>query len=446
MTPTAHLLNDQTELVPVHDLKPHPLNPNRNNPEEIAESIRASGWWGTVTVQRSTGQILVGEHRWRGAILAGLTHVPVFWVDVDDDRARVILLADNRYAERATRDPEALRRLLDQLRDGPGLDGTGYTEADHDALLTELDGEVRRELLTDEDDVPPLQPTPVTRPGDIWTIGEHRVSCGDSTDPHQLQRLTAGLQVRLVWTDPPYNVNYEGKTKDRLKIQNDAMTPEQFRQFIAAALSATASVMQPGACIYVAYAELEGVAFRQGYDAAGLKYSQTIVWVKNAAVMSRQDYNWRHEPMLYGWKLGAAHYFGKDFTNTTVLDDSLDLNKLNKAELVDLLTQIRDASTVVYVDKPTRNDLHPTMKPVQLVQICVENSSQPGDVVMDPFGGSGTTLIAAHKIGRRAALNELDPHYCDQIIRRAQDATGMIATRQDGVTFAQAKRGELTGI
>lgn len=446
MTPTARLLNDQTELVPVHDLKPHSENPNRGHPEEIAESIRASGWWGTVTVQRSTGQILVGEHRWRGAILAGLTHVPVFWVDVDDDRARVILLADNRYAERATRDPEALRRLLDQLRDGIGLDGTGYSEADHDALLTELAGEVQRELLTDEDDVPPLQVTPVTRPGDLWTIGEHRLSCGDSTDPHQLQRLTAGLQVRLVWTDPPYNVNYEGKTKDRLKIQNDAMTPEQFRQFIAAAMNATVSVMQPGACIYVAYAEVEGVAFRQGFDAAGLKYSQTIVWVKNAAVMSRQDYNWRHEPMLYGWKLGAGHYFGQDFTNTTVIDGSADLTKLSKGELVDLLTQIRDFSTAMYENKPTRNDLHPTMKPCNLIRRMVLNSSKPGDVVLDPFGGSGSTMLAAHQAGRVGVLNELDPHYCDQIIRRMRDATGLIATRQDGMTFAEAEMTQLTGI
>ncbi|MFC6662950.1 DNA methyltransferase [Deinococcus multiflagellatus] len=421
-------------------LRPHPENPNRGRPEDIAHSIRQSGWWGTVTAQRGTNRILVGEHRWKGAQLAGLTHVPVFWVDVDDDQARVILLADNRYAELATRDPEALRQLLEHLAGAGRLDGTGYTAVDLQALIAELDGEVKRELLTDEDDVPTLQARTIAQPGDLWTIGEHRVGCGDSTDPAQLRRVLGDRQADLIWTDPPYNVNYEGKTKDRLKIENDAMTPEQFRSFMNASMASMIQAVKPGGCIYVAYAELECETFHASFRAAGFKYSQTVVWVKNAAVMGRQDYNWRHEPMLYGWRPGAGHYFAQDFTNTTVIDDSVDLASLSKAQLLELLQAIRDGSTVIYEQKPNRNDLHPTMKPVRLVRRLMLNSSRPGELVLDPFGGSGTTLIAAHQGGRVAALNELDPQYVDQIIRRAQEATGMVATRQDGATFHEVAR------
>ncbi|MBZ9715508.1 DNA modification methylase [Deinococcus multiflagellatus] len=437
---TPRLLNEQVELVALDQLRPHPENPNQGHPEAIAQSIRLSGWWGTVTAQRNTGRILVGEHRWKGARLAGLTHVPVFWVDVDDDQARVILLADNRYAELATRDPDALRALLEQVQRAGQLEGTGYSRADLQALIAELDGEVSRELLTDEDDAPALQERHVAQPGDLWTIGEHRVGCGDSTDPAQLRRVLGDQLADVIWTDPPYNVNYEGKTKARLKIENDAMSPEQFRVFMGAAMNAMYAVIKPGGCLYVAYAELEGATFRVAFDGAGFKYSQTLVWVKNAAVMSRQDYNWRHEPLLYGWKPGAGHYFAQDFTNTTVLDHSVDLASLSKTDLVAHLQAIRDASTGVYEKKPNRNDLHPTMKPVALVRKLLVNSSRPGELVLDPFGGSGTTLIAAHQSGRMAALNELDPHYVDQIIRRAQEATGMVATRQDGATFHEVAR------
>jgi len=432
----SQLLNDRSELVPLSGLTPHPANPNRGHAEDIAQSIRINGWWGTITAQHSTRRILAGEHRWRGAQLAGLTHVPVFWVDVDDDAALAILLADNAYAAKATRDAASLRRLLDQLAAGRGLDGTGYTPADHEALIKELDGPVNRELLTHEDDVPEIQPNPVTRPGDLWVLGPHRVQCGSSTDAKDLARLVGTGKADLVVTDPPYNVNYEGKTKDHLKIANDAMTPEGFRLFLDAFYAATAAVTREGGCIYVAYAEREGPSFRLAFDENGWRYAQTLVWVKNAGVLGRQDYNWRHEPFLYGWKAGTGHYFNGDFTQTTVIEDRRPLSEYSKAELVALLQEIWDTSTVLHEDKPTRNALHPTMKPVFLFQRLNEASSKPGDTVLDPFGGSGTTLIAAHKVGRRACLNELDPRYVDVIVRRAQDATGLQAVRQDGVSFS----------
>lgn len=437
------LLADQTalaQLVPVGDLIPHEENPNHGDVAAIAQSIRASGFWGVIVAQLSSRRILVGEHRWRAAQEAGLTEVPVQFVDVDDTRARILLLADNKYAELAERDPIALKALLDQLAAGPGLEGTGYSQADYAELLAEVSGEVENALLTDEDDAPEVQPLRlVTRPGDLWQIGPHRVRCGDSLNETHLRDLLGGERADLIWTDPPYNVAYEGKTKDRLTIDNDAMTPEEFALFISQAMRSAVANIRDGACVYVAYAEVETVAFRLAFDGAGLKYSQTLVWVKNAAVLSRQDYNWRHEPMLYGWKLGAGHYFSEDYTQTTVWDASADLSKLSKAELLDLLEQTRAASGVMYVDKPNRNDIHPTMKPVELVRRALVASSKPGWKVLDPFGGSGTTLIAAHKAGRVAYLNELAPKYVDAIVRRAQDALGVQAVRHDGVNFNDAE-------
>ncbi|RJF74445.1 chromosome partitioning protein ParB [Deinococcus cavernae] len=433
---TAQLLNDRAVMEPLDTLTLHPRNPNRADVQEIAESIRTVGWYGVLIAQVSTRYILKGNHSAQGAREAGLTHVPVFWVDVDDATAYKILLGDNEYAAHGVRDREALLALLQELHDGGhGLTGTGFTPATFQDLLQELQGEVEHDLLTDEDDVPALSEQTVTRPGDLWSLGPHRVQCGDSTNAAHLARLMGGVQARLTVTDPPYNVAYEGKTKDRLKIANDAMTPEEFAVFIKSAMQATASVMPPGACIYVFYAEVESVAFHGGLRAGGFKYSQTLVWVKNAANMSRQDYNWRHEPALYGWKEGAGHYYGQDFTQTTVIDDSADLSKLSKDELLSLLRQTRDASTVIYEKKPVRNDIHPTMKPTALYCRFLINSSQPGWPVLDPFGGSGTLLIAAHKHGRVAYLNELGPNYVDQIIRRAQAATGLKAVRQDGVAF-----------
>lgn len=432
--------SDLAQMVPVGDLIPHEDNPNRGNVDAIAESIRASGFWGVVVAQLSSRRILVGEHRWRAAQQAGLSEIPVQFVDVDDNRAKAILVADNRLSELAERSPEALAALLQQIAASVGLEGTGYSQADYAELLAEVSGEIQNELLTDEDDVPELQPLRlVTRPGDIWQIGPHRVRCGDSLNETHLRELLGGEKADLIWTDPPYNVNYEGKTKDRLTIDNDAMTPEEFALFIAQAMRSAAANIREGACVYVAYAEVETVAFRLAFDGAGLKYSQTLVWVKNAAVLSRQDYNWRHEPMLYGWKTGAGHYFCEDYTQTTVWDSSADLGKLSKAELLELLEQTREASGVMYVDKPVRNDIHPTMKPSELVRRCLKNSSRVGERVLDPFGGSGTTLIAAHQIGRVAYLNELAPKYVDAIVRRAQAALGVQAVRHDGVRFDDAE-------
>lgn len=240
----------------------------------------------------------------------------------------------------------------------------------------------------------------------------------------------------MLLTDPPYNVNYTGGTKDALTIKNDNMSDSVFRQFLLDAFSAAAQNMRAGAAFYIWHADTEGINFRRAADEAGLHYRQCLVWMKNSMVLGRQDYQWRHEPCLYGWKDGAAHYFFDSRTETTVIEDAKpDPKKMTKAELVEFAQSVlteKQASTVLEFDKPSRSEEHPTMKPVKLFAYLIRNSSRPGDLVLDPFAGSGTTVIACEQLKRRAAVMELDPHYASVIVERWERLTGKTAVRADG--------------
>lgn len=240
---------------------------------------------------------------------------------------------------------------------------------------------------------------PITQLGDIWELGEHRLMCGDARDAESVALLMDGQRADMVWTDPPYNVAYEGKTKDALTIENDSMNDESFYSFLFAAYTSMLGHTRAGGAIYVAHADSEGANFRRALQRSGWLLKQCLIWVKNSLVMGRQDYHWKHEPILYGWAPGAAHTWETDRKQTTVLE----------------------------FDRPTRSTDHPTMKPVALVEYMVKNSSKPGDIVMDLFGGSGTTMIAAQQCSRRARLMELSPIYCDVIVRRFEEFTGQTA-------------------
>lgn len=265
---------------------------------------------------------------------------------------------------------------------------------------------------TDPDAVPEAQEEPVSRLGDVWLLGRHRLMCGDSTDAGSVALLMNGSNADLLLTDPPYNVSYEGGTKDRLTILNDSMDDEKFRSFLADAFKAADTVMKNGAAFYIWHADSEGYNFRGAVRDTGWMVRQCLIWVKNSMVLGRQDYQWKHEPCLYGWKDGAAHLWTSDRRQTTVLE----------------------------FNKPNRNGEHPTMKPVELFEYQMLNSTNREAVVLDLFGGSGTTMIAAEKNGRSARLMELDPRYCDVIVRRWQDFTGQEATLEDGGrTFARVK-------
>ncbi|AFZ67087.1 DNA modification methylase [Deinococcus peraridilitoris] len=425
------IINQEHALVRPEQLQPHPRNPNLGDVDAIAESIKANGFYGAIIAQRSTGCILVGHHRHQAARRQGATHIPVIWVDVTDAQAIRILLADNRTAELAERNEEMLAQILQDLAgDDGGLSGTGYDTDDLGELLVSLGAAATTAGLTEDDAVPEVPGTLTTKTGDLWVLGRHRLLCGDSTKSQDLERVMDGHQADLIWTDPPYNVNYEGGTDEHLTILNDHMPAAQFQVFLLEAFTAAASVAKPGACIYIAHAESEASTFRAAMLGAGWLYKQTLIWVKNHFVLSRQDYNWQHEPILYGWKAGAGHYFCGDFTQSTVIDDNPNLQKLSKDELIALLEARRDAtpSSVIYEAKPLRNEDHPTMKPVRLVERMILNSSRRGERVLDSFGGSGTTLIAAEKTGRIAHLLELDPKYCDVIVKRWEEYTGHVAT------------------
>lgn len=270
-------------------------------------------------------------------------------------------------------------------------------------------------------------------PGDVWLLGRHRLMCGDSTKEADVAKLMGGEQAHLLLTDPPYNVDYQGGTKDKMKIANDNMDDVAFVSFLTAAFNCAIQAMRPGAAFYVWHADSKGYEFRTALKEVGLTLRETLIWVKNALVLGRQDYQWRHEPCLYGWKDGAAHYFIDDRSQSTVIEDAgVDYRKMKKDELLKLVLQLTDVTvpnTVIYEDKPTKNDIHPTMKPVKLMARLIKNSTRQGEFVLDLFGGSGSTLVACEQINRQCFTMEYDPKYCDAILDRWERLTGEIAER-----------------
>lgn len=323
-----------------------------------------------------------------------------------DAQFRAFVIADNKLAEAAGWDEELLRLELGDLQGmGFDLELIGFDAVELGSLL-EPDPKAG---LTDDDAAPELQATPVSQPGDVWRLGPHRVMCGDSLSLDHVAQLMDGHKADLIVTDPPYNVAYQGGTADKLTIQNDSMSDEAFYRFLLDAYTAMFASAKDGAGIYVFHADSEGTNFRKALTDAGFKLAQCCVWVKQSLVLGRQDYHWQHEPVLYGWKPTGAHRWYSD----------------------------RKQSTVWNFDRPSRNDVHPTMKPVALIEYPITNSSRGGDLVLDLFGGSGSTLIACEKTGRHARLMELDPRYCDVIVRRWQDFTGQQARLgESDMTFA----------
>jgi DNA modification methylase len=364
------------------------------------------------------------------------------------------VVADNRSAENAAWDEELLRSILEELRqEGYDLDVVGFSDDELAELLGGLgDDDSRIAPPGDPDFVPEPPPEPVTRPGDLWILGEHRVLCGDATRAADLQRLTDGRFCDAMWTDPPYNVAYEGKAG---KIANDDLSATDFARFLVSAFSAAAQVLSPGAAVYVAHADTEGLAFRRAFRDAGFKLSGCLIWVKPSLVLGRSDYQWRHEPILYGWKPGAAHRWFGGRAKTTVFDQpgapvrvmpdgTVQVDVGGQVLVIsgrELKVEAHEGS-VIRAEKPARNAEHPTMKPVGLILEMLENSTRRGDVVLDPFGGSGSTLIACHRSGRSARLTELEPRYADVIVERWQTFTGLRAVLDgDGRSFAEVAAG-----
>ena len=406
------------------ELAPYHRNPRRGDLDVITRSLQANGQYRPIVVNLGTKtgrplEVLAGNHTLAAARALGWPTIAATTVDVDDQAAARIVVVDNRASDLASNDNDELIALLQTL---PDLDGTGYTDAD----ITDLLGAPDAPGETDPDDEPEPPTTPISQLGDVWRLGPHRLVCGDATDPEVIAAALDGNQAALVLTDPPYNVDYTGGTKQALKIVNDAMSPAAFKQLLNGFFRAALKHTIPGGPIYVFYATAEEIAFRQAMLDTGWLYKQNLVWIKDRFVLSRQDYHWQHEPILYGWKPGAAHRWYGGYTPTTLIDDQIDPARLKKSELIDIVTRLFDTTTAIRSSRPHANIDHPTSKPVALLVRLLENSSQHGDLVLDPFGGSGSTLIACHRKHRVAATVELDPRYADVICRRYQEHTGIL--------------------
>lgn len=268
---------------------------------------------------------------------------------------------------------------------------------------------------------------------DLWQLGEHTLMCGDSTSEDDVRKLMGGggIKADLMLTDPPYNVNVSNS--QGMTIQNDNMAKEDFRKFLSGAMNNAANALKPGGAFYIWYSHSEELNFREAVAKTGsLEVKQTLIWNKNGFTFGRQDYKWKHEPCLYGWKQGAGHWFRDEFNHPTVIEDNVDVDKLKKDELKEMLKNMLASpvpTDVIDADKPLRNDLHPTMKPLELCGQLIHNSSRPGQIVLDLFGGSGSTMMACEQLGRKNYTMEFDPHYCDVILARWEKLTGKHAVK-----------------
>jgi DNA modification methylase len=382
------------------------LQPGDPEYEKLKRSIEEFGYVEPLVWNERTGNLVGGHQRYKILVNEqGATEVEVSVVDLDETREKALNLALNKID--GDWDLPKLRDLMSELKECDfDLSLTGFDSADLDELFQEVpffepeNIEVEEDDFDVEDELAMIEEL-VTKPGDLWSLGRHRLLCGDSSNLADVERLMGGHRADLVFTDPPYNVDYTGKTKDALKIENDKMDDGRFKEFLLDVYRNLFHVSKEGAAIYVCHADSEGINFRSAMVEAGWLLKQCLIWVKNTFVLGRQDYHWRHEPILYGWKPGAAHNWYAD----------------------------RKQDTVWEVDKPVRNADHPTMKPIALVSKALQNSSKRGDLVLDLFGGSGSTLIAAEKTGRTAYLMELDPKYCDVIVKRWEQLTGQTAIK-----------------
>jgi len=373
---------------------------------KIAASIKEFGFLNPIIADGENG-IIAGHGRVMAAQKLGLDTLPVIEAShLTRAQKQAYILADNRLALDAGWDNDLLRI---ELQDLDALDfDLALTGFDTDEIANFLVEET--EGLTDEDAVPDAPAVPVTVEGDVWLLGRHRLMCGDSTSFEHMEVLTQGQIVDMWLTDPPYNLAYEGCTKDKLTIQNDKMEDEPFRQFLRDAYVAADSVMKPGAVFYIWHADSEGYNFRGACHDVGWQVRQCLIWKKQTMVLGGQDYHWKHEPCLYGWKSGSGHLWATDRKQTTILE----------------------------FDKPSRNKEHPTMKPVELFEYQMLNNTKGGDQVLDSFAGSGTTAVACEKHGRCARMMEIEPKYCDVIITRWQEFTGQKATLEStGQTYAE---------
>ena len=446
-----------THIVDIDSVQGNPRNPNTHPDSQVkvlADIILGQGWRAPITISKRSNCVVRGHGRLAAAKLLGLATVPIDFQDYASDEAELAdMIADNKIAEDSIIDKLSMANLLTHLKDVSfDMTLTGYTIDEMDEVIS---GSVTQTVV--EDDYVPILPLePNTKPGQIFALGNHRLMCGDSLGADVLA-LMDGKLADMIFTDPPYNVdvgekfarlnNSKGLPKagntDRA-IMNDKMSTEAFSDFMRKSYERMYEVVKQGGAVYICHSDTMRGIFEGELIAAGFLFKETLIWIKHCLVLSRSDYHWQHKPILYGWKPGASHSWHGGRKQTTVIRPSEGIyvsevegggyqlainngvsNVIISVPSYEIIANNDSRDTTIwYVDKPIKSGEHPTMKPIKLCDKAIQNSSRPGQIVFDPFGGSGSTLIAAEQTGRTCYMCELDPKYCDVIIHRYEEFTG----------------------
>jgi DNA modification methylase len=423
----------KTETISLNEIKNNPNNPRLVKDDKFKKLVKSIKEFPEMLkirpiVVNKDMIVLGGNMRLKACKEAGLKEVPIIRAEnLTEEQQREFIIKDNvGFGEWDW-------EILANEWDAEQLNEWGLEVPESDFI------ELEPEAYEDNFNIPDEVETDIVL-GDIFEIGIHRLICGDSTLTDEWEKIFKGEEADLVITDPPYNVDYVGKTKDALTIQNDKMGDDAFYQFLYDFYTALGSFTKPGGAWYVWHTDNESINFRLAFNDSGLFFHECLIWVKNSLVLGRLDYHKKHETCLYGWKPGAGHYFVPERDKTTVIEDKLDIKKLTKAEMAEMLTKMlsdKIPTSVLRADKPHRSELHPTMKPVLLISQLVQNSSKPGELIADGFLGSGTTMVAAHQLGRKCYGMELDPKYCQVIIDRMMKLDDSLEVKINGKKYEQ---------
>lgn len=418
---------DRVQEISIDLLRPYERNAKihgDNQVEQIAESIKEFGFISPCLIDKDYN-IIAGHGRVLASKKLGMEKIPCLFIEgLTEEQRRAYILADNRLTELGEWDDKLLNEELRYLTDsGFEVDTTGFN-IDDIQFNDEEDVDIMEDLTET------IEETLRVSKGEIWQLGNHRLMCGDSTNPDDVALLLDGEMMDMVETDPPYNVNVSNSNGDT--IENDNLADNEFYTFLLSAFKNIDTFLKQGGAFYIWHADSNGGMFRNALEENGLRVRQNLIWVKSHFTIGRQDYQWRHEPCLYGWKDGAGHYF-IDLRSLATTQEYDTIDKMSKEEILEAYKELlENCSTVMHEQVPLVNDLHPTMKPLSLIKKQIRNSSRERERVLDLFGGSGTTLIACEELNRKCYMMEYDPKYAGRIIKRWELQTGQQAKKVYG--------------
>ncbi len=400
------------------------LQPGDKEYQKIKRSIEKFGCVEPIVVNKDM-TIIGGHQRLKVLKDLGYKEIECVIVDLDKNQEKALNIALNKIT--GLWDEDKLEELLLELKNNEfDLIDTGFDEEEINDIFSEYENDVEEDNFDLRETLSEIE-EPISKLGDMFKLGEHILMCGDSTQKEQVMRLMNNQVADLLLTDPPYNIDISNSKG--MKIQNDNLEKDNFIKFLTDCFSNAKEHIKDGAVFYIWYADTSAFEFYTALSNIGLQVRENLVWVKNKFILSRQDYHWRHEPCLYGWKEGRAHYYVNNRKQSTIIDQSVDLDLMSIDEIKEYVQSLIDDSTIFYENKPEKDDLHPTMKPIKLMGKMIKNSSLPNQLVLDLFGGSGSTLIACEQLQRKCFMMEYDPKYCDVIIKRWEDFTGKKAIK-----------------